>query len=216
MFKIQITINGKLPPRWRRSPDLCLIITFFADVGVDINTENRHIALKLTMSTKYKFTDAAATYFATSTVVDWIDVFTREDYKTILLDSFRHCQQNQDLQIYACVLMTNHFHLVYSCINGNEPGMVLKNIKSFTALKIIDAIIKNPKESRKDCLPAGEAGMLSIFEENGRAKKTSYHYQFWQHENHPVLLEDHSMLEQRMTCVHENPVRAGFVALPEQ
>jgi len=106
--------------------------------------------------------------------------------------------------------------LVYSCINGYEPGMVLKNIKSFTALKIIDAIIKNPKESRKDCLPAGEAGMLSIFEENGRAKKTNYHYQFWQHENHPVLLEDHSMLEQRMTYVHENPVRAGFVSLPEQ
>ena len=80
---------------WRRSPDLCLIITFFADVSVvalDINTENRYIALKLTMSTKYKFTGTAATYFATSTVVDWIDVFTREDYKTILLDSFRHCQ----------------------------------------------------------------------------------------------------------------------------
>ena len=161
------------------------------------------------MSTKYKFTDTAATYFATSTVVDWIDVFTREDYKTILLDSFRYCQQNQGLQIHAWVLMTNHFHLVYSCINGNEPGMVLKNIKSFTALKIIDAIIKNPKESRKDW-------MLRIFEENGLAKKTNYHYQFWQHENHPVLLEDHIMLGQRMTYVHENPVRAGFVSLPEQ
>jgi len=55
-----------------------------------------------------------------------------------------------------------------------------------------------------------------IFEENNRAKKTNYHYQFWQHENHPVLLDDHSMLEQRMTYVHENPVRAGFVTLPEQ
>ncbi len=121
------------------------------------------------MSTKYKFKDRAATYFATSTVVDWIVVFTREDYKTILLESFRHCQRNQGLQIHAWVLMTNHFHLVYSCINGNEPGMVLKNIKSFTALKIIDAIIKNPKESRKEW-------MLSIFEENGRAKKTNYHY----------------------------------------
>ena len=87
--------------------------------------------------------------------------------------------------------------------------MVLKNIKSFTALKIIDAIIKNRKESRRDW-------MLRIFEENSMAKKTNYHYQFWQHENHPVLLEDYSMLEQRMICVHENPVRAGFVSLPEQ
>jgi hypothetical protein len=60
---------------WRRSPDLCLIITFFADVSVvalGINTEKRYIVLKLTMSTKYKFMDTAATYFAISTVVDWI------------------------------------------------------------------------------------------------------------------------------------------------
>ena len=87
--------------------------------------------------------------------------------------------------------------------------MVLKNIKSFTVLNIIDAIIKNPKERRKEW-------MLRIFEENGRAKKTNYNYQFWQHENHPVLLEDYSMLEQRVTYVHENPVRSGFVELPEQ
>jgi hypothetical protein len=48
---------------------------------------------------------------------------------------------------------------------------VLKNIKSFTELKIIDAIIKNPKESRKDCLPSGEAGMLSILKKTVRQRK---------------------------------------------
>ena len=58
--------------------------------------------------------------------------------------------------------------------------------------------------------------MLGIFEETGRAKKTNYHYQFWQHESHPVLPEDYSMLEQRVPYVHENPVRASFVALPKQ
>lgn len=30
--------------------------------------------------------------------------------------------------------------------------MVLKNIKSFTAMKIIDSIINNIQESRKNCL----------------------------------------------------------------
>jgi len=58
--------------------------------------------------------------------------------------------------------------------------------------------------------------MPGIFEENGQGKKTNYHYQFWQHENHPVLPEDYGMLEQRMTCVHENAVRSGFVVLPQQ
>lgn len=40
--------------------------------------------------------------------------------------------------------------------------------------------------------------------------------EFWQHENHPVLLDTNEMLEQRMNYLHENPVRAGFVSSPEQ
>ncbi|MCO5238273.1 MAG: hypothetical protein M9933_18610 [Chitinophagaceae bacterium] len=73
------------------------------------------------MSTKYKPTDTAATYFSTSTVVDWIEVFTRGDYKTILLDRLRHCQQNQGLQIRARVLMTNHLQDSYARYNTDVP-----------------------------------------------------------------------------------------------
>ena len=57
---------------------------------------------KNTMSTRYKFIDHEEVYFTTSTVAGWTDVFTREIYKTILLDSIRHCQQSQGLKIHAC------------------------------------------------------------------------------------------------------------------
>ena len=53
-----------------------------------------------------------------------------------------------------------------------------------------------------DTLQKREFVMMGIFEENGRAKKANYHYKFRQHENHPVLPEDHSILEQRMIFVH--------------
>jgi hypothetical protein len=39
--------------------------------------------------------------------------------------------------------------------------MIIKNIKSFTAMKIIDAIINNKQESRKEW-------MLDLFEKNGQ------------------------------------------------
>ena len=52
--------------------------------------------------------------------------------------------------------------------------MVLKNIKSFTALKLIDAIINNPQESRREW-------MLKIFEQHGQQNNSNYRYQFWQH-----------------------------------
>ena len=45
-------------------------------------------------------------------------------------------------------LMTNHLHMICSCKQGNDIALVLRNIKSFTAMKLIDAIIKNPKKSR--------------------------------------------------------------------
>ena len=60
------------------------------------------------MSTRYKIVDNSAVYFTTSTVVGWTDIFTREMYKTILLDSIRYCQASQGLNIHAWVLMTNH------------------------------------------------------------------------------------------------------------
>jgi hypothetical protein len=43
------------------------------------------------MSTRYKFVDKAAVYF------------TRDCYKKILLNSLRHCQQSQRLQLHAWV-----------------------------------------------------------------------------------------------------------------
>ena len=93
------------------------------------------------MSAKYKFSDKEAVYFVTATTVEWVDIFTRNVYKDILLDSFRYCQRNQGLQIYSWVVMTNHFHMICSFVHDNDPGMVIKNIKSFTAMKIIDAVI---------------------------------------------------------------------------
>ena len=56
-------------------------------------------------------------YFTTSTVIDWMDVFTRPLYKHIILESLEYCQANKDLDLYAWVLMTNHLHLIVG-VNG--------------------------------------------------------------------------------------------------
>lgn len=65
--------------------------------------------------------------------------------------------------------MPNHLHMIYSVADGKDPALVLKNIKSFTALKIIDAIINNPQESRK-------GWMLDLFEKNGKATKNNFRF----------------------------------------
>jgi len=76
------------------------------------------------MSTRYKFIENTTVYFTTSTVAGWTDIFTREIYKTILLDSIRHCQQSQGLKIHACVLMTHHLHTICSCKEEHDLGLI--------------------------------------------------------------------------------------------
>jgi len=160
------------------------------------------------MSCKYKFNEKEGMYFITATVVDWIDVFTRDIYRDILLNSFRFCQKNQGLMVHAWVLMPNHFHMICSFLKSHDPGLVIKNIKSFTAIRLIDAIINNPHESRKEW-------MLDLFEKNGKANKSNHRFQFWQHENHPVLLNTKEIFDIRFNYLHNNPVKAGFVREPQ-
>lgn len=159
------------------------------------------------MSTKYKFTDKEGIYFTTCTVVGWTDIFTRDIYREILLDSIRFCQSNQGLRIHAWVLMTNHLHLICSCRPGNDLALVLRNMKSFTAMKLIDAIIKNQKESRKE-------NLLNVFESEGKKSSNNFRFKFWEHENHPVLLDSIIIYNQRLNYIHQNPVTAGFVTEP--
>ena len=45
----------------------------------------------------YKFNDQEGMYFVTFTVVEWVDIFTREDYISIILDSLKHCQKEKGL-----------------------------------------------------------------------------------------------------------------------
>ena len=126
------------------------------------------------MSTKYRFTEKDGIYFTTSTVVGWLDVFTRDVYRDIVLNSIRFCQQNQGLKVHAWVLMTNHLHMICSFNGKQEPGLVLKNMKSFAAIKLIDAIINNSKESRRE-------QMLNLFEAEGKKSSSNFRFKLWQH-----------------------------------
>ena len=37
-------------------------------------------------------------YFTTSTIIDWMDVFTRPLYKHIIVDSLKYCQDSKGLE----------------------------------------------------------------------------------------------------------------------
>ena len=95
----------------------------------------------------YKLRDKEGIHFVTLAVTEWVDVFTRKEYRDILLDSIRHCQNEKGLILYAWCLMSNHVHLVVSAKN-NDTSDILWDFKKFTSKQIIKAIQEHPVESR--------------------------------------------------------------------
>lgn len=156
------------------------------------------------MSNAYKFKNPDGLYFVTSTVVGWIDVFTREAYREILLDSFRYCQQNKGLEIFAWVLMTNHFHLIARAKEVNKLEHIMRDMKKITSRRIVKAILENPQESRKQWLEY-------MFERFGKYNANNQQYQFWRQDNHPIELWSQEIIHQKLDYIHNNPVKSGFV-----
>lgn len=158
------------------------------------------------MSSRYKIRDPEALYFVTCTVVDWIDVFTRNEYRDIIVESLQYCQREKGMELYAWVIMSNHIHLVIG-----SPSKPLENImrdfKKYTSVKLCKEIEQNYVESRK-------GWMMRTFAFH--ANKTTKHekYKLWQEGYHPIALTSNDMLQQKIDYIHNNPVRAGWVYHP--
>ncbi|MHB8207474.1 transposase [Mucilaginibacter sp.] len=123
------------------------------------------------MATRYHFGDNERPHFITFSVVNWIDVFTRESYTQMLLDSLRFCIEKKGLRLHAWVIMSNHVHLIASAKEGFKLADIMRDMKKFTSQRIIAAITENAQESRKDWL-------IWMFKRAGARNKNNETYQF--------------------------------------
>ena len=160
------------------------------------------------MSEKYKVHDQDRPYFITFAVEEWVDAFTRQQYKNIIIDSLRFCQQKKGLILYGWCLMTNHIHLIVGRRGEDNIEDIVRDFKKYTSVHICRAIESNMMESRK-------GWMLSIFRSAAANSKKHQKYKFWQNEYHPVELFSNEIMNQKLEYVHDNPVKEGIVELPE-
>src|SRR5690606_10171328 len=71
------------------------------------------------VSTKYKIRDQEQLYFVSFATVYWLDLFVRNEYRELLLESLRYCQKEKGLEVYAWCIMTSHVHLIIGT-SGNK------------------------------------------------------------------------------------------------
>ena len=158
------------------------------------------------MSTGYQINEQDELHYVTFQIVRWIDIFTRQVYCDIVIDSLRFCQQTKGLEIYAFVVMSNHIHLLIRSDIGKLSNTI-KEFKSFTAKKILGAA-NAESESRREW-------MLNLFEFSAKQHKRNEKYQVWTHENHAEIVYGNQFMDSKINYIHENPVRAGIVEKAE-
>lgn len=153
------------------------------------------------MRSRYKVLEQAAPHFITSTVVEWLPVFTSSTYCDVLIESLKFCRKQKGLKLYAFVIMDTHIHLL--AYAGYLPRL-MKEFKSYTASRLIQSL-QNSGNQRllKD---------LAYFKRRG---KTECSHQFWQEGYHPQAVTTEEMMLQKMEYLHFNPVRRGLVDRPE-
>ena len=150
----------------------------------------------------YKIRDQSATHFLTFTIMGWIDIFTRQRYRDIIIDSFQFCRIHKGLLIGAYVIMSNHIHTIWTATNANLSD-IIRDFKTFTS-KAITGAVENEPESRREWL----LYMFNFFANKTNANEK---YKVWTGNNHPEAIYTEPFLKTKLNYIHENPVRVGLV-----
>lgn len=159
------------------------------------------------MSRKYKFKVNDKLYFVSFSVVYWIDLFIREEYKKVVLESWKYCMAKKGLEIYGWCIMTSHIHLIIGS-KADKLENIMRNMKRHTAELLHQTIKYHRGESRKEW-------MLWLMERAGKKNSNNINFQLWQQHNHPIELVSPEMAWQKFNYIHDNPVKAGFVSKTE-
>ncbi len=100
--------------------------------------------------------------------------------------------------------MSNHLHAIVGSFGENKVSDIWRDFKKFTSKEIINAVKTNPQESRQDWL-------LNRFEYAGKNDKKIKNYKFWQDGNDGQQIYLNDYFNQKLNCIHENPVKAELV-----
>jgi REP element-mobilizing transposase RayT len=149
---------------------------------------------------RYKFHELYYPYFVTSSVVEGVPLFMHSAIAEIILDALCYLQKENNVLLRAYVIMPNHIHLIAE--HEQLPDM-LARFKSFTARSIIDHLKNHNKLQYLARL---------------KSRKLKHHrdseYQVWQEGLHPKQLFTLQIATQKVEYIHYNPVKAGFVDVP--
>ncbi len=138
--------------------------------------------------------------FITTTCYEWKHVLKEDSYKDIITDSLSFLVKANRIKVYAFVMMSNHFHLIWQIQKGNKREDVQRDFLKFTAQQLLKIIRKE------------NAILLEQLLVNLKDRK----HQIWQRNSLSIELRSKKVFQQKLEYIHHNPVKAGLCILPEE
>ena len=155
------------------------------------------------MRSRYRVNELDRAHFVTSTIVEWLPVFTAQACCDLLVSALAHCREHKALRIYAWVIMENHFHAI---IAGPDLPKTMQSLKAYTARTILAQLQREGRTWLSEQL-----AYRCLRHKDASGSK----HQIWQEGYHPQSIYSDEMMLQKLEYVHLNPVRRGLVAAPE-
>ena len=142
---------------------------------------------------RYKIYEPTHPHFLTCTILNWLPIVTRKESVQIIIDSIKHLQKEENLKLYAYVILKNHLHII---AQSDDIGKSMRHFKSFTAKALLKLLQKENAQT-----------LLEQF----RFHKTDRTYQIWQEGYQPKLMQTDVMMISKIKYIHHNPVKRGYV-----
>jgi len=128
-------------------------------------------------------------YFFTATIVNWLPILLKDDYKAIVFNEWKTQIERENLNIYAFVIMPNHYHLICSFKSPKQPYETQRDMHKFISKTVIAKLkLESPE-------------VLSKHKVNSSDRQ----YQVWQRNPLAIELYDLEITEQKLDYIHENP-----------
>ena len=140
---------------------------------------------------QYRYIDL---YFTTATIKGWKHLLRPDKYKKIITDSLTYLVREKNVQVYAFVIMPNHFHLIWHMVGDQALSKVQLRFMKFVAQQIkFDLTDHHPK-------------VLEQF----KVLRKDRQFQFFKERPLSVALFTDEVVLQKMRYIHRNPIQSKW------
>jgi len=153
---------------------------------------------------RYKiYPETTSFYYSTLSVIEWMPVFQDDYLFRIIIDSLQFCRNQKGLFLLGYIIIPTHLHMITANEENTTLSDIMRDFKNFTS-----------KELRKQLINEDRMAIVRVFEKAAE-NLPKQQFKVWQDDYHPVALTSEKWFHQKMDYMHDNPVRKGFVDLPE-